>query len=418
MVDPAFGAMLVAVLSVPLVISPVPLQALKILLRWILTWLQSARTRCEVLCWTDLSQMPVQSCSRPCCAADAVNQPRHDLLWEPEKCYVHSFQQVLKLAWPRNTLRTVAKPSYLALDTNYLRTDGNTLLTYILLISSSWAKNDSSYDLTRIRDTITFRAGGLRARFHTFNATGVGEMYLVGHLDDSSHRTRIIKHCAAGLVKEEILSIIDGFPPFYRRQLTTLSGVPLDFPVHELADARRGGWLLAAGLCIHEPTNVYNSRFDSSYEEACTRVLRTLTDCIFPLLVEGSPDHRSCQAAIASIRHMNSCHSDSGGDALINHSAISGCIGHRIQEYTRTLRAEDCLLAFKLFQRHNVTPLAQSDFRVLEPLLPGVLAAAVRGVHRWWAYHSDIGSALPSWLLADSFRNAPIWLKDCHKRHM
>jgi hypothetical protein len=50
------------------------------------------------------------------------------------------------------------------------------------------------------------------------------------------------------LQKSELSCMLDGYPPWYRETFRTHDNLTLAFPIRDLRDVRRGGWIIAVGL--------------------------------------------------------------------------------------------------------------------------------------------------------------------------
>ena len=413
MINWELAAVIVAVASVPLVVSPVALAGLGRIIRSLFSWLKSDKTTCEALCWEDLFTGPLHACNGSCCVPVAgTGRYLNSVHNTPPSCYSGPFFNVLHTAWPRSRKRRIPKPQHLPLDSDYLRTDGNTLLAFVVITCPGYRSLMSSGGEGVSQGTFSISSNHRRARFHRPQPRDDIEPYLVGHIHEMASPTRVVDLVAIGLTKNEVLSIANGFPPFYRRRIVTHSGAIIDHPVLELTDVRRAGWVIAAGLSTHEPVNVYNNDQAGHYKSACERVYSTIVNAMQPLFTVSTEEAALCHLAASVIQYMNDQGTGSGVSKFIQGSRLEGCDGG-VETLTQSWSAEECNFAIALFHHHKVMPLAQEEKRKLEPALLAVLAVAVNGVYSWWQYRNNIGSHIPDWLLVDSIRSGPIWLKDC-----
>ena len=415
MVDWQVAAVVVAVASVPLVMSPVGLSGLSRAIRWLLTWFHSPKTKCDILCWEDLSTTALHSCNGPCCVPP-TNQGQQQVNRDPQaRCYHTALFEVLNIAWPRCRERKTAKPHYLSLERSFLRTDGNTLLVYIVLTSPGLRTSLSDESATFLYDTFTFSTEIATAKFHRYKPGVNTAPYLLGHLHMNEPRARAIPQLARGITKSEILSIVNGYPPFYRSRLTTHSGVSIEHPVRIISDVRRAGWLIATGLSVHDPVLAYNGAYQSLYTDACSRVQSIVVEVIQPAFQQNAVAAELCRVAANVICLMNKDQTGSGVTSSLVGTVLEDCTDLGVQNYTRNLTANECQYAIDLFQNHRVHVLNVQEARRLEPILPAVLAAAICGTFKWWNYYKNKGSVLPEWLLTEAIRSAQIWLSDCRE---
>ncbi|KAF2836482.1 hypothetical protein M501DRAFT_987212 [Patellaria atrata CBS 101060] len=416
MVDYQMGAVMFAICSLPFIISPVANSFLIRTLRAILRFFKLNSTYCRTMCWKDLTSGHLHIYRNAYYVQSRTNiSSQSKAHMSSKECYDSIFTNVLSRAWPRSKERKVVKPPELSLGNNYLLTDGDTLLTFIALTASGHRSFSSSIQGGFGEATFTFRLGSGHARFQRFNSNSLGEPFLVGHLNYSVSDLMepIVVTQAANLTKADVLRIVNGYPPFYKETFITHSGVPVDYPIKDPRDIQRAGWLIAVGLDVREPLNVYNEHSDKAYREACNRVLKTVTHVFQPSFSKDSDAGKLCQLASSAIYWMNSNRSGSGVPKFLQDSPLVGCDGAGVARYTRHLRREECRFAINIFWKYSFVPLTDLERDRLEKILPAVLAAAICGVYRWWQYKNNTGGHLPSWLLADSIRLSPIWLRDC-----
>jgi hypothetical protein len=414
MVDWQKAAVILALVTIPFVLSPAASNFIIRIARSILGFFSANAIKCRALCWNELGSTPLHVCHGSCCVPRTNSIPTDDGGHPAaSRCFDRIYSHVLEVAWKNTRTRYVAKPEYLALGTSYLRTDGDTLLVYIIITAGG---HRSLWEPDHIPGlpSWTFKSSGTALHlYQRFQPDG--QAFLFGHLEYEASRSTSpsVDTNANTLTKGEVLRIANGAPPWYRQTFLTWSGVKVNFPISELRDALRGGWIIAVGLGIHDPVNAYNGAFAMEYEKACVRVLDTVTKVLIPTFGVASPSGLICKHAVRVLGHMISVSSGSG--IPLQGTPFVGCDGVNVKNHVGTFSKEQCTFAIDLFRYQSVDPLGDADLEKLEPILVGVLGAAICGMYRWYQYRNNQGSELPTWLLHDSIRNAPIWLMDCKR---
>jgi hypothetical protein len=414
MVDWGMTAVILSLVSLPFVLSPAASNIITRLLRSVLGIFSTGATTCRALRWNDLGSTRLHVCSGSCCVPRTNSIPADDGSHPAtSKCFDHIYSHVLEVAWKSTRFRYVAKPDYLPLGTNYLRTDGDTLLAFIIITARGWRSVWEPDPIPGL-PSWTFSSGSTNLHLYQCSQPN-GQAYFIGHMKYECGRSNspAVNSDALGLTKGEVLRIANGAPPWYRQTFQAWSGVKIDFPVTELRDALRGGWIVAVGLSIHDPVNAYNGAFVKEYEKACMRVLQTVTEVLIPSFGAASPSGRICQHAERILGHM--IRHSTGSGIPLKDTPFVDCDGVNVKNLVGEYSKEQCMFAIKIFRDQSFVQLDDADQERLEPILVGVLGAAICGMYQWYQYHNNRGSALPRWLLYDGIRDAPIWLMDCKR---
>lgn len=125
----------------------------------------------------------------------------------------------------------VKKPKQLEWNETYIRTDSKTLIALLVLLNPSQAERPNLVVVYKDVGTVMTAYLKLKLPLQGFPAGGFG-------VDVSKH---------------EMSCILDGYPPWYRRQLLLANGNYLQHPIHDTSDLTRGGWIAAVGLSRAEP---------------------------------------------------------------------------------------------------------------------------------------------------------------------
>lgn len=379
-----------------------------LLREWVSRVLLNRSHQCQAICWAHLPMKLV--------SGGITRAATNTIVWENNNINddhnlervlaTKAFLGVIDALFATKPIK-IERPRYLEEKKNYIRTDGDTLLAFLL--SASEFTNSGTSGSDGLTSVLTFRAGAVFGRFHRYQTNG--ESYLVGRFlsESPTGSNWKIKPDIYGLPKEVLRLIAYGYPPFYRDRITTQSGARVSHPIKTLRGVCRGGWIIAIGLSVHEPFMKYNGRYTSQYREACTRVLKTMEKAIQPSFSSSMQISAFCDIAIRAVRRMNSNESGSG-----LHGFLSGTdYQERCNENlgVNSLSAEHCLFAMRLFDENREEPLTGADKSELEPILVPVLSAAIEGILKWWQYKNNEGDELPEWLLDDGYRHAPIWIE-------
>lgn len=253
-----------------------------------------------------------------------------------------------------------------------------------------------------------------------FHRQEVGtQAFYIAHFNCDLDITKVfVDQTTFAVDNETILAIAGGYPPFYRQTIKVPSGaIGVSYPVTKKQeiihcdDNKRGGWVVAAGLSIDEPIKVYKELSTTKFEEACKRVGRTISVVIKPAFGPQTKQAKMCDTAIIAIARMNEHTTDSGIPTFLDGTDLEGCTDN-IESYTGELNNTQCRAILNLFNDLRYSRLKDSEPRYFEPILRATLAAAVRGVYRWWYYKNNIGQPLHPFL-TDTLTGYPIWIRDC-----
>ena len=199
------------------------------------------RGRCHRLLLKDFPPGPLHRCHSVCQHINPQAAQAHG----PTNCLGNSIGKVLNQIWPLVQYETgmMLKPYQLPLLQDFIQTDAQTLIAFLLLTVKTCRTCDTA-DMESILDIKAY-----------------GDIVTV-HLE--SHP---MAPANTNLTKFEIERMIDGYPPFYRSTFSVHNfGVVTDFksPIsnthHE--NISRGAWVLAVGLSVSDgPTpSLYNMK--------------------------------------------------------------------------------------------------------------------------------------------------------------
>lgn len=219
-------AALVALVAIPMMLSPLAIPVMKAIPEYLYTIIYPDTTRCERLQWSYVPDGFLSLCKDSHGCNGLHMQSSSTTYGEL------ALEQVFQRAWVSASRRniTVTKPKQLDLHKKYIRMDTTAMQAYILMCQAR-----HSVDL-RVQDGL-----------------------LMAHLVGSRYRTRI----PCDLTKQELSLIIEGYPPCYRESVRLItqearqessaamsqsSMISIPSPIQEQRDIYRGGWILAEGL--------------------------------------------------------------------------------------------------------------------------------------------------------------------------
>ena len=376
-----------------------PLTWLKDRISW---YLLKRSTRCEKICWKDLPMMVVAR--NPVARANSITWDISEgLQVSGEILATKTFLGVIETMFQKRPAET-NRPWYLEENKSYIRTDGDTLLAFLLSSSSHGDGRDSDGS----HSILIFSAGSVTGRFHRYHKRD--EMYIVGRLLERTTISRWEINSAVGGIEKAVLRlIVDGYPPFYRDRVTTHFGNSFSHRMRDIGGVRRGGWIIAIGLSKDFPVRRYNGRFMGEYRKACNRVLTTLEKVILPCFIGSNPNFGYCEVAVRVVRRMN----NESGSGLPNFTSGSPVFKDTALHNPGAgpLDTDQCRRAMELFDENREEPLNASQKEEIEDMLVPILRAAINGIYKWWQYINNEGRELPGWLADDGARHAPIWIE-------
>ena len=220
------AAVVIALIALPLAMSPIAVAFLQYHLGQVVRFLWPAKGRCGRLEWSDIPAGALHACDlacrdRGCCY---ISDPHL-----PVRCWEGSISRVLNRAWdsPARQDQHVRKPSELYTLRDYVRTDAVTLKAFMIVAAE---RNETS---------LTVEIPDLSIK--TLDVTGRVTVHIM---------QPVPRHINSRLTKAEVECMVQGFPPFYRQTLRTTGGVEFHHPIKEPFDVGRGGWILAVGMCL------------------------------------------------------------------------------------------------------------------------------------------------------------------------
>lgn len=338
---------------------------------------------CDSLRWEKLpSRGPVHQCTSNCIPALAHQHQKGP------KCYEALFRRLFNGSYELRGKKNLRKPYQLDLLTEYFCTDMKTVLTFLLctappILTEDWWVSD---------DLLSFHLGSTKLVL-----TDMGDFYK-GHIEASFKCSNI------PWSKEECLSILLGFPPFYRQPCIVSENVKFNHP-GKLGDLRRGGWVIAVGLTRtldfeseaelrDRPSPLYVMS-KSNVQDACSRVRDVVQNIIH---IQNIINHLHTEDSAELARSVGRTHWTL---KKMCSGSPSGCLRRLpmdIQIIAKTgtcangLTSEQCQLVVDLF--NPIDPWTPDEYAAIRPFLPQVLAAAFLGVYVVLRYYRSNGFQL------------------------
>ncbi|KAK5100716.1 hypothetical protein LTR70_001383 [Exophiala xenobiotica] len=287
----------------------------------------------------------------------------------------------------------VAVPQCFPASAACIRTDVRTLLAFVILTApdvagaqSTWCPELGSYGSTSIKVT-------------RINDTAIA------HICGSFVFSR------QSLTKWDISRMLDGFPPWYRKSVKNKHGVEFPFPIEDIRDVPRGGWVLAVGftdtkeltqrpvpVCrlIDEPDKAEFREHGVQYRYA----IRRCRDHIQKHILHQFLKNDTAERAIKSLNYL----------LEYNTNSFMPYLEFFVQVPMNQMTGSQLRFATKLFNKFR--PLNDNERNELEPIMDQVLAACVLGAEEIVRYLKDDGVELKipeglGWL------DDIVYLRDC-----
>ena len=210
-------AALVALAALPLMLAGGPVTLLKTLTRRLLRVLWPAKVISRSLYWDDIPEGPLM-------------EDKDSIKYNSGQCLESTLLKLLARDQKDNwrAKKRVLKPDDLELNTEYVRTDLIAMAAFALACHSgnisSFEASDFPFELEKVGRTMTAHCT-LRLAF-----LGAG----------------------AGITKDDMMHLLEDYPPFYRGSIELPSGTILRNPIRDEKDITRAGWTVFLGLCFHE----------------------------------------------------------------------------------------------------------------------------------------------------------------------
>ena len=386
MPDWALGSLLVAIVTLPLILSPQGAHIIRTTTAIIVALIWPSHGWCDSMLWKDLPERDsLHDCSRGC-----VTTLRRFSHQQRPACWEGLLKALFNRTWPIRRIRAVRKPNELDFGSRFLQTDMRTLFAFVLCSAKPFKGWVSCNEGRKLH--IRLNKTGLEVREYA--------TILVGHIESDFECYQL------RLSKNECSQIIMGYPPFYREECKTYEGVKFPHPSMEHGGIRRGGWVIALGLTDAIPTAVYASSMRFCFDEACCRVRDIVCDYLQPNF-----DGPSFDIAKQLLQFM--CANRSGSGALSSDILPPGKLRELVTKgkCSHGLTAEQCVFAVNIFDRKE--RLSLEDRRQLQPILVPILAAAVHGVHIVYQYVNNESTKLERDIQALFVENPVVYLRDC-----
>jgi hypothetical protein len=340
-------------------------------------------SRCEQLLWKHVPEGRLHRC-QPMCPHPPAHVPS-------ERCWEGTIGSLFNQAWVAALRRgTVPKPEGLDLGKQFLLTDVDTILAFVLC---------------SVGTTSSFRwrqdEGGMYCDNTTVNIKSSNGVV-------TAHVRGPIRQESPSLTKKEISMMLKGYPPFYREQVSVFGGAVIPSPIQTDADVQRGGWVIILGLSSVRPLSLFMmpGEEEATYSPTSYRngrqfrtAIRRVHDILNNHFLRQFPNHhRYIQNVVDSIQELLQTGTASALIALpsLDIYAFNG---------------EQCHTIVTVFNAYR--PLTTNELAVLTPIITSVLSAALLGAVRITEYLKDRGKKiiLPRVLMEN--RWSEIYLRDC-----
>jgi hypothetical protein len=371
------AAVVVAIIAIPAAMSPVALRFISKLFRALVAKMWPACGQCERLEWVDIPDGTLHQCSIP------VQNCQHLGVLGRKRSWDISIGAIFTRIKRGNFVR---KPAQLDLSTTYVRTDTKTLKALLVLTNARRLGRGENIKVT-------------------FKQVGV---IMTAYLDLPLQPPNYDKgsYYRMSVTKKEMDCLFEGYPPWYQEPLLLANGNSIPYPVEDLDDAQRGGWIAAVGLSptLPQPYQLIASEAKGSswrrkhitLRKAFNRVLRGLEK-----IANVFPDEELVAAARRIIENTSQ-------GLLEHHDTTSALLypflfgnpnpfdkvygGHGwVQmtnlDFARTLTDEQCKLAIQVFNHYN--DLSDLETEQLKPIWRTVLRVILVGSYRVMDYFSE-----------------------------
>jgi hypothetical protein len=352
--------------------------------------------KCTSLKWTDVPDGVIHDCAANMYCLHSALHDRRTQCWESDT----SLGGIFNKAWRQaiqNDQTSQGIPPGLPQNGKFIQTDARTILAffiYTMVPSNRYSQNRYSWDNQNFRHDSAEIQIDIRREV------------VIAHVQGSQTRQ------ASVMKKQDILGLLEGYPPWYRKDFRTRANIEVPFPITGILDVPRGGWIVAVGLMdlsrtgqhplpVYRVTeNLRHPRFKGNnvYYYAIERCRDRIRDDILPHF-PGS----HAQFAEESLSYLIM---RSTGSAMPH----AGWFERKPEQH---LTRSDCCFAMKLFS--ELQPLSNGVIDRLRPILFPVLAAAVNGAFEVTEYLKDHGKELqiPGELQPDG---KVVYIRDCTTR--
>ena len=344
--DWSMAAVIVAILCIPLMMSPEASRRFGDILNRLRRLVQPSSGLCERLLWDDIPEGFLHT---------GTNDDRFSVkAADPISNIVAT---IFDRAWnsPSRRGKLARKPEGLSLSQSYLQTDRKTVLALVGMTS--------------------------KPLFDFEEKKGV----LLAKLNVAELLSPVVKDQCGSITKSEMNNYIQGYPPFHRATLQLPQGSSISYPIHDIEDIARAGWVIAVGLDPHSNARmrIYFSTdrtFPSKlYQlQALTRVERTLLDLFLPRFPEEKWNIRCAAAAADALSWTASSEYCTYLHEMDLHEKDKG-VSLKYWTYG-TITDEQSIVAIRVF--NNFHPLEAADVDCLRPILRSLLILTVEACLR------------------------------------
>jgi hypothetical protein len=317
--------------------------------------------------------------------------------WESETGVAIVYNRAWKLATRKPQFANQI-PDALAPSISTICTDSRTLLAFILATASETKGGDWN------QAVCTYG----RSKLSCERWNGI----IFCHVQGSFPSRRV------DLTKNELERMLEGYPPWYRDCFVTWAKFSLAFPIHNLSDVSRGGWIVAVGLmntyiesqaplalyrCQDEPKEPEFRSNGVVYRKAIARCLEHITRNLEPHF----PQDVNVKAAVTMLSYLLTERTASGIPCPGQFSATRSSSTQLPQ-----LKSSDCIFLMENFNKFRALDIQGKEKERLEGILLPAMAAVVHGAVEVVQYLKDVGIEFkfPD-ELADF--NQEVYLKDC-----
>jgi hypothetical protein len=385
------AAVVVAVIAVPLAMSPAATLLLSSLFCTFIRTVWPAKARCERLEWIDIPDGLLHECTIPPEHCEHIKAVSKKGSWNDT---IATFFTLIR----RGTF--VKKPQQLDWYTDYVRTDYKTLMAMVLLLT----------------DPGGIRFEGKPNIYVVFKE--VGSIW-TAYIKASRINSQLLHH-RLKVTKLEMEGFLRGYPPWYQQPLVLANGNTMNHPIKDLEDLSRGGWIVAIGLSQAQP--IAHDIMDRSNGKPSRPVINALLRIHHCLrnLMEALPEERIVrEAEHLMCRCMAGRHIPRGSRlySFFRTSLLSECFNSdrwfidepEIKRYASTLSDAQCVLIMRVFSQYDDP--SNQDIEELQPVLEVAIRVAMTSVWKVLLNMSEYHeSTVYEW--PEQIKSRAIYLRD------
>lgn len=363
------AAVVVAMISVPLAMSPTASRLLASLFRIFIRTIWPAKARCERLEWIDIPEGLLHECTLPSEHCEHIKAVGRKRSWDN---MIGAFFTLIR----RGTF--VKKPHQLDWYTDYVRTDYKSLKAMVLLLQTFSSEGTRTIGNPKL-DVVFKEVGNIWTAYIKVSPIDLAP----------PRRLKITKY--------EMECFLKGYPPWYQQPLVLANGNAINNPIKEVDDISRGGWIVAIGLSPAQP--IANDHLDCFYRDdykpsgPIFNALLRLHHCLRNI-AKALPEEKIISEAEELMRRCEENHyiwTNSTLGRLFCSSELSArfntdpekCFwfsnSAETARYASALSDAQCVLIMRIFSKYN-DPTTK-DIQELRPVLYVAIRVAMTGVY-------------------------------------